>query len=311
VKRFLVAFALLTAACSPIAAGVTPTTPLLHPYSTATAAPTSDRIAGAVISAETPLPSPTPSSYTIKAGDTLSQIAERLRVSVDVLLLANPGLDPNALRVGATLTVPGGAGSASFSTPTPVPVGILDVDCRPMATGAYWCFALIHNDSTEMLENVTGIISIVDSSGLVLASQDVALLLDVLPPSASLPLAVSFSGPLPLDIRPQARILTAMRISTDTPRYLPALAHNTLTQVSWSGRTADVSGELMLPAGVANAAQAWIAALAYDGSGRLVGWRRWENPGGLAAGTSTRFQTSVYSLAGAIERVDLVVQARP
>lgn len=306
-----IAAALLASACSPIAPRVAPATPVLHPYSTITASPTTELNAGSVVSAETPLPSPTPSSYTIMAGDTLSQIAERLRVSVDALLQANPGLDPNALRVGSTLNIPGGAAGSALSTPTPVPLRILAVDCRPMATGAAWCFALLQNDSADTLENITGNVSILDASGSSLGSRDVALLLDILPPGASLPLAVSFSGPLPLDVRPQIRILTAMRVDASTDRYLPAVTQNTLTTVSWSGRTADITGELVLPAGVANAAQVWIAAVAYDESGRLVGWRRWESTGGIAAGTSMRFQTSVYSLAGPIERVDLVVQAWP
>ncbi|HET6845997.1 MAG TPA: LysM peptidoglycan-binding domain-containing protein, partial [Anaerolineales bacterium] len=245
-RRLVVSAVLLAAACAPLGSAATPPTPVLYPYSTSTAFPTPDHMTGAVVSAETPAPSPTPSTYTIKAGDTLSQIAERARISVDALILANPGLDPNALRVGATLNVPGSAGSAALSTPTPVPVDILDVDCRPMATGASWCFALIHNDSSDLLENVTGIVSIQDANAQVLASQDVALLLDVLPPGASMPLAVPFQGPLPLDIRPQVRILTAMRVPSNTPRYLPAVTHNTLTQVSWSGRAADVSGEVLL-----------------------------------------------------------------
>lgn len=311
VKRFSIAAALVAAACAPLASRTTPATPVLYPYSTMTSAPTSDRIAGALVSAETPLPSPTPSSYTIKAGDTLSQIAERLRVSVDVLLLANPALDPDALRVGDTLTIPGNVGAAAISSPTPVPVQITDVDCRSMATGAAWCFALIQNESTAALENVTGTISILDANGVMLASQDVALLLDILPPGASLPLAVSFSGPLPLEIYPRVRILTAMKIRADTSRYLPVTVHNALTRVSWSGRSADVSGELVLPEGLANASQVWLAAVAYDESGQLVGWRRWESPSGLGAGTTLQFQTWVYSLAGAIGRVDLVVQARP
>jgi LysM repeat protein len=263
-----------------------------------------------VASIETPLPSPTPASYTIKSGDTLSQIAERHSVSVDSLLLANAGLNPNALRVGAALLIPGGGGHADFATPTPAPVRILDVACRPMATGAAWCFALLHNDSAEGLEYITGLISIMDLNGAVLASQDVALLLDILPPGTSLPLAVPFSGPLPLDFTPQVRILTATGLAADTPRYLPASVQNTRTNISWSGRAAEVNGAVILPAGTADAAQVWVAAVAYDETGRLVGWRRWESDEGMSAGASMPFRLWVYSLAGAIDRVDLVVQAR-
>jgi len=271
---------------------------------------TAELAAGLVASIETPLPSPTPASYIIKSGDTLSQIAEQHNVSVDSLLLANAGLNPNALRVGETLLIPGEGGHADLPTPTPAPVRILDVACRPMATGAAWCFALLHNDSAEGLEYITGLISILDSNGAVLASQDVALLLDILPPGASLPLAVPFPGPLPRNFTPQVRILTAMGLAADTPRYLPAAVQGALTNVSWSGRAAKVNGQVILPAGSADAAEVWIAAVAYDESGRLVGWRRWESDGGMSAGAGMPFQLWVYSLAGAIDRVDMVVQAR-
>ena len=311
VHRISFVAALLLAACAPAVPSSVPPAPILHPYSTVTPAPTSDLTTGLVVSAETPLPTSTPSVYTIKSGDTLSQIAERLHISVDSLLLANPGLDPNALRVGETLLIPGSAGNVELATPTPAPVKILEVACRPMSTGAAWCFALVHNDSVEPLENVTGQISILDSTGSVLASQEAALLLDVLPAGVSLPLAIPFSGPLPLDLHPQIRILTAMPISTETPRYLPAYTRDTLTQVSWSGRTADVSGEVVIPAGAKDAAEVWLGAVAYDRSGRVLGWRRWESPGGIRAGESLPFQLWVYSLAGAIDRVELTAQARP
>jgi LysM repeat protein len=285
--------------------------PDLQEYSTVTPSAASEFAQDSVVSGETPLPSATPSSYTIRSGDTLSQIAERLGVSVDSLLSANPGLDPVALRVGGSLLIPAGGAIAAAATATPAPLQTLEVACRPMATGANWCFALIHNDSAESLENITGIVSVLDSTGNVIASQDVVLLLDILPPGASLPLAAPFSGPLPLDLKPQIRIFTAMRVSAGTRRYLPAFVQNTATKVSWSGRTAEVSGEVNLPVGSADAAQVWLGAAAYDETGHLVGWRRWESNGGMGAGTRTPFQFSVYSLAGAIARVDLVVQARP
>ena len=301
----------MAAACAPAVQGTLPAAPLLQPYSTVTLAATEDLTAGRVVSAGTPLPTSTPASYTIKSGDTLSQIAEQLRVTVDSLLLANPGLDPNSLHVGETLLIPSSAGNAAAATATPAPLDILEVACRPMATGAAWCFALVHNDSAEPLENVTAQISILDSEGGFLAGQDVALLLDVLPPGASLPLAVPFPGPLPLELKPQVRILTAMRLSPDTQRYLPVAVRNEMTTISWSGRTADVRGEVTLAADNKNAAQIWLGAVAYDRSGRVLGWRRWESAGGMGAGSSMPFQLFVYSLAGVIDRVELVAQARP
>jgi LysM repeat protein len=45
-------------------------------------------------------------TYTVKAGDTPSAIAEKLGVSTADLLDANPNADPNALKLGQKLKVP-------------------------------------------------------------------------------------------------------------------------------------------------------------------------------------------------------------
>jgi LysM repeat protein len=302
----------MVAGCATLKPATTSGPLVLKPYSTITPSPTGGELAGSIVSAETPLPSPTPSRYVIKAGDTLSQIAERLHVSLDELLLANPGIDPNALRVGESVLVPApGAADPSLVSPTPVALDVTQVACRPMATGAAWCFALVHNDTGATIENVTGQIAILDSGGNEVGVQQATLLLDILPQEASLPFAVVFDPPLPLGARARVRLSTAMRVSSADPRYLPASTHNVLTAVSWSGRTASVSGDLVLEGGSANASSVWIAAVAYDEDGRVVGWRRWESTQGLAAGASQRFDVEVYSLAGRIHRVELVVEARP
>ena len=44
--------------------------------------------------------------YTIKPGDTLYRIARFFRVSLDDLIEANPGIDPNRIFVGQVICVP-------------------------------------------------------------------------------------------------------------------------------------------------------------------------------------------------------------
>jgi LysM repeat protein len=71
----------------------------------------------------TPVPSPTlppeamptlpPVTYTVKAGDTLSGIADLFGVTVDDIVRANNIADPNSLALGQVLTIPGRA-------PTPI-----------------------------------------------------------------------------------------------------------------------------------------------------------------------------------------------
>ena len=44
--------------------------------------------------------------YTVQAGDTLWDIAIASRVAIDVLVAANPGLNPNALQAGQEVLIP-------------------------------------------------------------------------------------------------------------------------------------------------------------------------------------------------------------
>jgi LysM repeat protein len=59
-----------------------------------------------------PTPAPTPAIYVVQAGDTLSAIAAKFDVPVEWIAQANNIQDPNVIRVGQTLIIPG---------PTPIP----------------------------------------------------------------------------------------------------------------------------------------------------------------------------------------------
>lgn len=75
---------------------------------------------GQIICIPSPAPPPTEcpagfQRYTIVAGDTLFALARRFGTTVDALLRANPGIDPESLRVGQIICVP--------SVPAPPPPG--------------------------------------------------------------------------------------------------------------------------------------------------------------------------------------------
>lgn len=72
---------------------------------------------------------PTTGQYTVKSGDTLSSIARRFGVSLTDLIVANNIENPNLIRVGQILTIPGAAPApgetpAPAPSPAPSPVGI-------------------------------------------------------------------------------------------------------------------------------------------------------------------------------------------
>jgi len=47
--------------------------------------------------------------YTIRAGDTFFSIAQRFNVTVNQLIAANPGVDPDRLQIGQQICIPGAA----------------------------------------------------------------------------------------------------------------------------------------------------------------------------------------------------------
>ena len=47
-----------------------------------------------------------PRTHTIRAGDTLWRLAQQYGTTVEALLAANPGIDPNSLRVGQVISIP-------------------------------------------------------------------------------------------------------------------------------------------------------------------------------------------------------------
>jgi LysM repeat protein len=65
-------------------------------------APTSTPVATA-----TPSPSPTFTSYVVKAGETLGGIARRSGVTLQNILAANPEItDPKQVKAGQTILIP-------------------------------------------------------------------------------------------------------------------------------------------------------------------------------------------------------------
>ncbi len=267
---------------------------------------------------ETPLPSPTPFIYEVQAGDTLSSIAFKFGVSLDELVAANPDVSPNSMSIGTKLNVPSNpADPTDASTSTPVPLSspqgaaVKQIECYPTADQGMWCFALVYNDTQDVIENLSAQVTLLDADGGTLASTPALSPLNILPPDASLPLMVFFPPVIPADAQPQVQLLTGIHLQSDDERYLPATLHNTLTQVDGSGRSAQVSGMVLLPEDAQPAKMVWVAAVVYDRAGRVVGTRRWESNAGIVPGSSLAFAFEVSSLAGQIGQVEFVVEARP
>jgi len=255
---------------------------------------------------ETPIPTSTPFVYTIQSGDTFSELAERFKISQDELRAANPDVKPNSMSIGQTLLIPDLASAPSGATPTPVPVSVTQTVCHPTADDGLWCFALIQNNAPDFLENISAQMTLFGKNNETIASQTAFMPLNIVPPNTSLPVYVFFPNTA-ADVTMQVQVLSAVQSSGSG--YLPANLNNVITQIDWSGLTAQVSGEISLPAESKAATQIWIAAVAYDKGRQVVGVKRWEG-GAIQPGERIPFSFFVSSLGPTIDRVEYVVEAR-
>src|SRR5689334_14776029 len=206
IRILLSSFFFFISSCASARAVFTPNSSTLIPFLTSTQSPS--QTPEPLLAAETPLPSLTPFTYTIKSGDTISSIALKFGVSMDELQAANPEISPNSMSIGQVIKIPSNPDNSSGEpTPTPAPFTVQQIECYPTADKGMWCFILAHNDLPDLMENVSAQITLVDSTNKTIASQTALLPLNILPPDTSLPLAVFFPPEIPFHAKPQVQIL--------------------------------------------------------------------------------------------------------
>jgi LysM repeat protein len=308
-------FLALLSACSPSApASPMPVTPLnpASPTPGLLLAPTPTSLGLALITPTRPaaptvsiVPSPTPFIYTIKTGDTLSQVALRYGLSVDELLAANPGINPQVLSIGQTLQIPSRPASLVESLPAPAELLTGPAACYPSGAGM-WCILPLENPHRQPVENITAQFSLFDEQAALLEQREALIPLNILPAGARLPLAAFFPQRPREKFALRVDFSTAFLLSATDPRYLPVETNNLLVQISADGLSARASGRLSPAPGSGPFNEIWLAAVAYSADGRMIGFRRWQ-----AASPVTTFSLEVYSLDGPIAFVEVVVEARP
>jgi LysM repeat protein len=279
----------------------TPAPPATLPLPTASPTPL-------LASTEITFPTSTPVTYVIAPNDTLIAIAQKFGVTLEALRQANPGLNPNALPVGATLIIPVGDSQPALPTPTPVPLRVRQTTCYPTRDGGLWCLALIVNEYAETVENLSVLFVLQDESGQEQERQIAFAPLDIIPPGRAIAVAAFFPAPIPAGARAAVRVLTAIRLLAGDTRYLPAVARNVLTEIDWEGHSAHLSGTVTIEAAEVAPRKVWILAIAYDADDNAVGVRRWE--AGQISNAPIPFHFSVYSLGAPIARVELLVEAQ-
>jgi LysM repeat protein len=260
-----------------------------------------------------PSPTSTPQTYTIQQGDSFLAIAIRYKTSVQALQAANPKVDPNMMALGTVLIIPASTAAPAGAAPGPTPVAVAlgPVNCAASQDGGVWCFVLARNNQKKSVENVTAIIRMAGKDASDIVSQVAQAPLNLLPAGESLALAAYFTPPARAPSQASADLLTALPVPDDDTRYLKSRIEGQKVDLSDDGLSAKVNGQVSLTDKKAQAGQLWVAAMAYDAQGRIVGLRRWENNSTLAAGQKLKFTLWVYSTAGKIDKVDTLSEARP
>lgn len=295
-------FTLALAACSGTQApsNFSPPTQTLLLYSTAALSPTWQPDQTNL------LPTPTPRIYTIVEGDTLFEIAAGNGITVDLLLLANPGIDARFLTPGTQLVIPLPDSTVVPAIPSPTPAQVLtrDVKCYASAAGELRCFLLVENENDGALENVVGVVQILDADGDTLITLEAVPLLNLLPAGASMPL-FSYAAQAPQGwAGARGQVVSAYPVAAGDEYYLEAQLQNAEVEISESKLAANLRGQIRI-SGDQEAGVVWVLAVAYSADGEVVGVQRWERQ------DSDEFSFWVYSLGAEIAEVDLLIEARP
>lgn len=305
--RFLLlvlSYSLFAVGCSSIPAQTQPVfSAELTPYLTRTPAVT---VTATFPPPPTATPTATPIVYAIVRGDTLINIAARNGITLDELMAANPGIQPDALVVGQSITIPRPAADMII---TPVPVELSPVHCQP-ATDGIICLIAVKNPYDTPLENVILEANLYDINSLQVASLQVVPSLNLIPAHAVVPASVFFHGVGQYGFV-RVGMNTSIRPDAWEQRYVQTELQNVLVSTAWDGFSADVQADVFLPQTQKPAADIRVVAVAYAVDGSLVGFRRVDWRGLLQPGESQRFTFSVYSLNQSIAHVELLVEANP
>ena len=303
------ALGFLLSSCTPATIQPTPTlvpTGIITPYHTITPSPVSPTSTQIAIIPVTPAPTPTPFMHTVKKDETMLGIAFQYGISLEDLKAANPGVDPRFLSVSMQLVIPiSGEIPETIPTPTPVPLEWQQPQCYRTGDGGAWCILSVTNQLETSVENLSAWIGLFTPQGANSSSQVAYSPMNLLRPGNTIPLMSYFAPPLPEEFEAHAELLSGFAVATEDTRYLDLEVNVEKVEISADGKQAVVSGEVILPDDKTVPSLLWALAVAYDSNGNIIGARKWESTG------EAQFGLTIYSVAGMIDRIEVLTEARP
>lgn len=259
-------------------------------------------------------PSPTPFVHVVTKGDTLLGIAIKYGVELDQLLAANPDIDPHFLSVGQSLFIPGPNGQPIQSllpTSTPVPLLVSTTQCYDTPSEQLICLVTVSNVSDTAVEAVSGLITLLGSTGDTLDTHLAFAPLNLLPPGGEMPLSTAFDAWEGKLTGARTEIRSAVEAQTPSERYLETDVSQ--LNVSFSGSRTHASMEGVLDVAASSEAGEWreaVLAIAYDATGAMVGFAKWESGPDPIHEAHQAFSVDVFSLGPSIDRIETMSEAR-
>jgi LysM repeat protein len=304
---FLLAIALILIACNPtVSSSPVSSTFVAELEYFATATPFVSIPNGDATLDSQPQPSPTPITYTIIEGDTLLGVAERHGISLDNLLIANPGVDARFLSIGQELFIPlaGSPISENIEQASLPDLGLGDTNCLASVSGELWCFFLISNNTASAVENSVAEIELLDQNGQSLASAQAIGQIQKIDSGSRMPLVAYWSSVPAGWQQTSATLTSAFRLDDPLSRYADLSADILATDIAENALTAQISARLInSEPGTQISFRA--LAIAYSQDGLVVGVRSLE-----FEASALDFDIEVYSLGPLIATVEILVEAR-
>jgi LysM repeat protein len=305
----IVGLGILLSGCSQAIVQATPTvTPkgVLTPYHTLTPSPQIPTNTIEVTIPVTPTPTPTPFIYTVKNDDTMLGIAFQFGIKLEDLQAANPKIDPHYMGAGLKLIIPISEEIPELlATPTPAQVQAGQPRCYRTGDGGALCIMALRNEHESSIENLSVWMGLYNNAGENITSQTAYTPLNILTPGSTMPIMAYFAPPLPDAFQARGEVLSALSVTADDQRYVDSQVKVNTIDITSDGGEATVSGEVDLPANLPTLSQLWVLAVAYDANGNIVGARKWKSAG------EKEFEFTVFSVAGAINHVEMLNEARP
>jgi len=310
IKRQLIITSILLISASCSSGGVTEIpasqtiAPPRNPYQASSQTPQPATATVPLPTSEPLIPTATPFKHAVQPGETLYGIAVQYNITLDELVLANPGVNTNTLSIGTELNIPLKDNPLLVPTPTPYPLPLSEPACYPTEDEGLWCYLMLNNDQEIALENITAAFNFYDDQQELVRSVIASPPLNRLFPGQSIPVGAWIEDPPQNRTGITASLLTAFPSDLDESQV--EITDYSVTY-SLENRIATVSGIFQIIDPEASGSQVWMVGYALS-EGIPSGVRKWVSNQQLSTETSYDFEFQIYSLGPAIDRIQLLAE---